>query len=41
LDVYLPAGVAPMVALGQTMIAGESIIADLSSTAAARPSRSV
>ncbi|MEY4780495.1 MAG: hypothetical protein RLZZ607_1808 [Pseudomonadota bacterium] len=40
LDVYLPAGVAPMVALGQTMIAGESIIADLSSTAAARPARS-
>jgi hypothetical protein len=30
-----------MVALGQTMIAGESIIADLSSTATARPARSV
>ena len=35
----LPAGVAPMVALGQTMIAGETVIADLSSEAAARPAR--
>jgi phosphatidylserine decarboxylase len=30
LDVYLPEGVEPMVALGQTMIAGESVIAELS-----------
>lgn len=29
LDVYLPDGVAPKVAVGQTMIAGESVIADL------------
>jgi phosphatidylserine decarboxylase len=29
LDVYLPDGVAPMVALGQTMVAGESVIARL------------
>jgi len=29
LDVYLPDGVAPQVALGQTMIAGETVIADL------------
>lgn len=29
LDVYLPEGVAPMVSLGQTMIAGETVIADL------------
>lgn len=29
LDVYLPDGVAPLVALGQTMVAGETIIADL------------
>jgi phosphatidylserine decarboxylase len=29
LDVYLPDGVAPMVALGQTMVAGESVIAQL------------
>ncbi|NBZ87018.1 phosphatidylserine decarboxylase [Stagnihabitans tardus] len=40
LDVYLPPGVAPMVALGQTMIAGETVIADLRSEAAARPARS-
>lgn len=33
LDVYLPAGVAPQVALGQTMIAGETVIADLSVSA--------
>ena len=39
LDVYLPPGVEPMVTLGQTMIAGESIIADLASTAPARLSR--
>ncbi|EAQ10878.1 phosphatidylserine decarboxylase [Maritimibacter alkaliphilus HTCC2654] len=29
LDVYLPEGVEPIVALGQTMIAGESVIAEL------------
>jgi phosphatidylserine decarboxylase len=39
LDVYLPTGIAPMVALGQTMIAGETVIADLASDAAARPAR--
>ena len=39
LDVYLPPGVAPMVALGQTMIAGESIIADLAAQSPARLSR--
>ncbi|MFM2391220.1 MAG: hypothetical protein RLZZ437_2775 [Pseudomonadota bacterium] len=32
LDVYLPEGVAPLVTLGQTMVAGESIIAQLNST---------
>jgi phosphatidylserine decarboxylase len=32
LDVYLPEGVAPLVTLGQTMVAGESIIAHLNST---------
>ena len=31
LDVYLPEGVEPQVALGQTMVAGESIIARLDS----------
>lgn len=30
LDVYLPEGVEPQVALGQTMVAGETIIANLS-----------
>ena len=29
LDVYLPDGVAPLVAIGQTMVAGETVIADL------------
>lgn len=29
LDIYLPAGVAPLVEIGQTMIAGETVIADL------------
>lgn len=35
LDVYLPEGIEPQVCLGQTMIAGESIIANLSSDAKA------
>ena len=35
LDVYLPEGVEPQVALGQTMVAGESIIARLDSDAKA------
>ena len=39
LDVYLPPGVAPMVAIGQTMIAGETVIADLASNSPARPAR--
>ncbi|WP_296763331.1 phosphatidylserine decarboxylase [Sediminimonas sp.] len=29
LDVYLPEGVAPLVAVGQTMVAGETVLADL------------
>lgn len=29
LDVYLPEGAVPLVAIGQTMIAGETVIADL------------
>ncbi len=33
LDVYLPEGVEPQVCLGQTMVAGESIIANLNSSA--------
>ena len=31
-DVYLPVGVKPVVAEGQTAIAGETIIADLRAT---------
>ena len=33
-DVYLPAGVAPLVSVGQLTVAGETVLADLS---AARP----
>ncbi|MBL3569308.1 phosphatidylserine decarboxylase [Rhodovulum sulfidophilum] len=29
LDIYLPQGVEPLVAIGQTMVAGETVIADL------------
>jgi len=30
-DVYLPIGVKPLVAVGQTAIAGETVIADIQS----------
>jgi phosphatidylserine decarboxylase len=36
LDVYLPDGVAPLVAVGMSTIAGETVIADLVSTEPAR-----
>jgi phosphatidylserine decarboxylase len=36
LDIYLPDGVAPLVCLGQTMIAGETVLADLTATGPAR-----
>lgn len=39
LDVYLPEGVEPQVALGQTMVAGESIIALIGQDAPARTAR--
>ena len=39
LDIYLPPGVHPLVTLGQTTTAGETLIADLSSTAPAATSR--
>lgn len=39
LDVYLPDGVHPMVALGQTMCAGETVIADLGSASPRRMAR--
>lgn len=35
-DVYLPDGVAPLVALGQTMTSGETVIADLAASEPAR-----
>ncbi|VDS07965.1 phosphatidylserine decarboxylase [Paracoccus haematequi] len=37
LDVYLPPGVSPLVAVGQTMVAGETVIAELARREAARP----
>jgi phosphatidylserine decarboxylase len=39
LDVYLPQGVQPMVALGQTMVAGETVLADLAGPDARRMAR--
>jgi phosphatidylserine decarboxylase len=39
LDVYLPPGVEPLVTLGQTMIAGETILADLAGDYPARLAR--
>ena len=39
LDVYLPEGVQPLVSLGQTMVSGETVLADLASDEAARPAR--
>jgi phosphatidylserine decarboxylase len=39
LDVYLPDGVEPMVCLGQTMVAGETVLADLTSTEPPRTGR--
>ena len=39
LDVYLPEGVHPQVALGQTMVAGESVIALIGQEAPARVAR--
>jgi phosphatidylserine decarboxylase len=40
LDVYLPQGVEPMVSVGQTMVAGETVLADLQSSEQARAGRS-
>ncbi len=39
LDVYLPDGVAPLVSVGQTMVAGETVLADLLSAEDARAGR--
>jgi len=39
LDVYLPAGVHPLVSIGQTMVAGETVLADLTSKEPTRDGR--
>ncbi|WP_284165521.1 phosphatidylserine decarboxylase [Frigidibacter sp. SD6-1] len=39
LDVYLPPGVEPVATLGQTMVAGETVIADLAAPGAAMMAR--
>lgn len=39
LDVYLPDGVEPMVSLGQTMVAGETVLADLDASGPAALAR--
>jgi len=39
LDVYLPEGIAPMVVVGQTMVAGETVLADLLSREGPRGGR--
>jgi phosphatidylserine decarboxylase len=36
-DIYLPPGVMPLVAVGQRLVAGESVIADLDSSEGLRP----
>ena len=38
-DVYLPEGVHPLVSVGQSMVAGEAVIADLTADEAARSGR--
>ncbi len=38
-DIYLPKGVQPLVCIGQTMISGETVVADLNSTEQARNGR--
>ncbi|MFD0860370.1 phosphatidylserine decarboxylase [Roseovarius aquimarinus] len=37
LDIYLPEGVRPLVSVGQTAVAGETILADLAAPEAQRP----
>jgi phosphatidylserine decarboxylase len=39
LDVYLPDGVAPLVSVGQSMVAGETVLADLASDETRRQAR--
>lgn len=39
LDVYLPPGVEPLVAIGQTTVAGETVLAELGRPGPSRPAR--
>ena len=41
MDIYLPKGVAPQVAVGQRMIGGETVLADLNGSSVARDVRAV
>jgi phosphatidylserine decarboxylase len=41
LDIYLPAGTQPLVCLGQTMVAGETILADLTAARERRKCRKI
>ena len=38
-DIYLPTGVQPLVCIGQIMVSGETVIADLTSKELARDGR--
>ena len=38
-DIYLPTGVQPLVCIGQIMVSGETVIADLNSKELARDGR--
>lgn len=40
-DVYLPEGVEPLVSVGQKMVAGETVLADLTGRQTPRPSRKI
>lgn len=41
LDIYLPAGVGPLVVLGQVCVSGETILADLKSDESAREGKAI
>ncbi len=40
-DIYLPEGVAPLVSVGQTMIGGETVLADMASSETARDTQTI
>ncbi|HUS52895.1 MAG TPA: phosphatidylserine decarboxylase [Thermohalobaculum sp.] len=41
LDIYLPAGIQPLIGLGQTMVAGETVLADLFASGERRKYREI